>query len=91
MATVRQTNPTNFLLLLGNNIHGHQDVQGIVDSAANVLLIIILKGRSQTPQESESQPIPSTYLLCSSKFLHKFIRYLMELDQFTLQAGPLAR
>lgn len=31
--------PGDFLLLLGDNVHGHENVQGIVDSSANVLLV----------------------------------------------------
>lgn len=35
----RESLPGNFLLLLGDNVHRHQNVEGVVDPPANVLLV----------------------------------------------------
>ena len=40
--TARQSAPRNLLLILGDDIHGHEDVESVVDSAADVLVVVIL-------------------------------------------------
>ena len=39
-----QSQPPNFLLLLADDIHGHEDIEGVIDSAANIFLIVLLIG-----------------------------------------------
>jgi hypothetical protein len=41
-----QADPLDLLLLLGDDIHGHEHVQGIVDTAPDVLLVISLGRRT---------------------------------------------
>lgn len=40
-----EADPLDLLLLLGDDVHGHEHVEGIVDSAADVLLVVhVLEG-----------------------------------------------
>lgn len=36
----RQSNPLDLFLLLGDDVHSHEDIEGIVNSASDVLLVI---------------------------------------------------
>ena len=40
----RQSEPTNLLLFLVDNVHGHENVERIVDASPNVLLVVLLIG-----------------------------------------------
>ena len=41
----RQSDPADLLLLLGDDVHGHQHIQRVVHASPNVLLVIGLEAR----------------------------------------------
>ena len=45
-----QSEPPDLLLLLADDVHGHQDVEGVVDASPDVLLVVLLVGRRSAPE-----------------------------------------
>lgn len=45
-----QSNPPYILLFLGYNVHGHKNIEGIVHSSANVLVVNGLHTHTHTLQ-----------------------------------------
>ena len=44
------TEPTDLLLLLADDVHGHEDVERVVDPPPDVLLVVLLVRRRRAPR-----------------------------------------
>lgn len=50
-----QADPADLLLLLGYDVHGHQHVESIIHTPADVLLVIHLLGRERDSVRKEKR------------------------------------
>ena len=44
-----QPKPLDLLLLFGDDVHGHQHIEGIVDTSSDVFLVVLLVCRRRAP------------------------------------------
>ena len=44
-----ESQPLDLFLLFGDDVHGHEDVEGVVNTPPDVLLVVLLVSRRGTP------------------------------------------